>query len=294
MSDHTLRLSTGLTLGYAEHGDPQGTPCFYFHGWPSARVQGELMDAAGKRFGLRIISPDRPGIGLSDFQPRRELKDWPPLLKELADHLGIDRFHVMGWSGGGPYVLITALSMPERLLSATIVCGAPPLTFLGYEHMFWVYRMMIRLRHAFPTILGLVLRMGERISQGTPERPPMKWLMGMLGEADRKVLSQPEVFAVVRAGALEALRRGPKSVIADADIYLSEWGFEVGGISYPIHFWHGKQDKNIDWRYTEKLASIMPHTTTQWFEDEGHYSLPIVHIDAILKKALGEDNSEVR
>lgn len=288
MSDHTLRLSTGLTLGYAEHGDPQGTPCFYFHGWPSARVQGELMDAAGKRYGLRIISPDRPGIGLSDFQPRRELKDWPPLLTELADHLGIDRFHVLGWSGGGPYVLVTALTLPDRLLSASIVCGAPPLTFLGYEHMFWVYRVMIRLRHAFPTILGLVLRMGERISQGTPDRPPMKWLMGMLGDADRKVLSQPEVFSVVRAGALEALRRGPKSVIADADIYLSEWGFEVGGISYPIHFWHGKQDKNIDWRYTEKLASIMPHTTTEWFEEEGHYSLPITHVDAIIKKALGQ------
>lgn len=288
MSDHTLRLSTGLTLGYAEHGDPQGTPCFYFHGWPSARVQGELMDAAGKRYGLRIISPDRPGIGLSDFQPRRELKDWPPLLTELADHLGIDRFHVLGWSGGGPYVLVTALTLSDRLLSASIVCGAPPLTFLGYEHMFWVYRVMIRLRHAFPTILGLVLRMGERISQGTPDRPPMKWLMGMLGDADRKVLSQPEVFSVVRAGALEALRRGPKSVIADADIYLSEWGFEVGGISYPIHFWHGKQDKNIDWRYTEKLASIMPHTTTEWFEEEGHYSLPITHVDAIIKKALGQ------
>ena len=76
--------------------------------------------------------------------------------------------------------------------------------------------------------------------------------------------------------------------IADADIYLSEWGFEVGDIGTLIHFWHGKQDRNIDWRYTEKLAGIMPHVTTHWLEDEGHYSLPVTHLDAILKQALGK------
>lgn len=286
MADHTLRLSSGLTLGYAEHGDPAGVPCFYYHGWPSARVQGALMDEAGKKYGLRIISPDRPGIGLSDFQPRRKLQDWPQTLSELASHLGIEKFHVIGWSGGGPYVLTTALNMPERLLSATIMCGAPPLTFLGYEHMFWVYRMMIKLRHAFPTILGLLLRLGERIAQGDPGKAPLKWLMKMLGPADRQALANPEVFSVVRAGIVEALRRGPKSVIADADIYLSEWGFEVSSVHYLIHFWHGKEDRNIAWQYSEKLSSIMPHTTTRWLDHEGHYSLPVTHLDEILQQAL--------
>ncbi|TDU64117.1 pimeloyl-ACP methyl ester carboxylesterase [Prosthecobacter fusiformis] len=288
MADHTFRLSSGRLLGFAEHGDPAGVPCFYFHGWPSARVQGELMDEAGRKHGLRIISADRPGIGLSDFQPGRELKDWPPVLAELADHLGIQKFHVLGWSGGGPYVLMTAKTMPERLLSATIMCGAPPLTFLGYEHMFWLYRLMIKLRYAFPTVLAVLLRMGEKISKGEPDRAPLKWVLGMLGPADRKVLARREVFSVVRAGMLEALRRGPRAVIADADIYLSEWGFEVGEIGYPIHFWHGKEDRNIDWQYTQKLAGIMPHTTTHWLDHEGHYSLPVTYLDDILKQALGK------
>ncbi|HCN76497.1 MAG TPA: alpha/beta hydrolase, partial [Verrucomicrobiales bacterium] len=104
MADHTLTLSNGLTLGYAEYGDPAGAVMFYFHGWPSGRVQGELMHEAGLKFGLRIIAPDRPGIGLSDFQPRRRLLDWPPVLEELAAHAGAEKFHVLGWSGGGPYV----------------------------------------------------------------------------------------------------------------------------------------------------------------------------------------------
>lgn len=288
MADHTLRLSSGRMLGYAEHGDPAGVPCFYYHGWPSARVQGILMDEIGKKYGLRIISPDRPGIGLSDFHPKRELKDWPPVLEELATHLGVDKFHVMGWSGGGPYVLITAMAMRERLLSATIVCGAPPLTFLGFQHMFWLYRLMIRLRHAFPTVLSTILLIGERISRGEPDKAPLKWLLPMLGKADREVLTNPVTFSAIRGGMVEALRRGPKAVIADADIYLSEWGFEVSAVNYLIHFWHGKEDRNIAWQYSEQLSSLMPHTTTRWLDHEGHYSLPINHLEDIIKQALGK------
>ncbi len=289
MSDHFITLKSGLKLAYAVHGAENGVPFFYFHGWPSARVQGQLMDAVGKKYGLKIISPDRPGIGESDFQPNRTLQDWADTISQLADHLDAKAFHVMGWSGGGPYVLLLALAMPERLRSASIVCGAPPLTFLGYDKMFWPYRLMIRLRSAFPSILALVLRLGARISRGDADKPPLSWLLRMLGTEDRRILSQPEVFNVVRDGILEALRRGPKSVIADADIYLQEWGFEVSRVHYPIQFWHGKQDRNIDWRYTEQLAAIMPQTRTHWSEHDGHYSLPIVRAEEIVRVALNAE-----
>jgi pimeloyl-ACP methyl ester carboxylesterase len=174
MSDHSGTLKNGLTLGYAEHGDPQGVPMFYFHGWPSARVQGALMDEVAKRHGLHLIFPGRPGIGLSDYQPNRRLSDWPELMEQLAAHVGAEKFHLMGWSGGGPYVFAAVVAMPKRVLSSTIVCGAPPLTFLGYDHMFWVYRLMIRLRHVFPSVLGLLLRLGKIISGGSPDRPSLK------------------------------------------------------------------------------------------------------------------------
>ena len=100
------------------------------------------------------------------------------------------------------------------------------------------------------------------------------------------MLRRPEVFDIVRAGILECLRRGPKCVIADADIYLSEWGFEVSQVNYPIHFWHGKDDKNIAWTYTEKLATLIPDTTTQFFDDEGHYSLPVNRAEEIVRLAV--------
>jgi pimeloyl-ACP methyl ester carboxylesterase len=291
MPEHSLTLSNGLKLGYAEYGDPLGVVMFYFHGWPSSHVQGSLFDEQAKKLRIRLICPDRPGIGLSDFQPQRSLDDWPHTLEQLATHVGADNYHVMGWSGGGPYVLILALKMPKRLLSASIICGAPPLKFLGNREMSWLYRVMIQLRHYFPAVLGTVLRLGGMIAKGSPAKAPLRWLMKLLGEEDRRVLLLPGIYDVVRDATLGALNRGARSVIADADIYLNEWGFEVSQINFPIRFWHGKQDKNIAWTYTERIASLIPAATTQWSDIDGHYSMPITHAEQVLAAALQKPTS---
>ncbi len=286
MAHHILTLNNGLKLGYSEYGDPRGEVAFYFHGWPSSGLQGSLFDTHAKQHGMRLICPDRPGIGSSDLQPGRALSDWQDTLTQLAAHVGADNWHVIGWSGGGPYVLIAALLMPQRLLSANIICGAPPLTFLGDREMFWIYRLMIQLRRSLPTVLGGILKLGAWLSRGQPAKFPLNQLLKMLGPEDRRVLLQPGIYDVVRAATLEALKRPAAHVIADADIYLNEWGFEVSRITYPIHFWHGKQDRNIDWTYTERLAALIPRATTHFSDIDGHYSLPITHAEKIIRSAL--------
>lgn len=293
MSEHVFTLSNGLKLGYSEYGDPRGEVAFYFHGWPSSHVQGSLFDAPAKKHGMRLICPDRPGIGLSDFQRKRTLLDWSTTLTELAAHVGADNYHVIGWSGGGPYVLLTALKLPKRLLSATIICGAPPLKFLGDRQMFWLYRFMIQLRRFFPTLLGLVLRLGGMAAKGSPENAPLTWLMRLLGPEDRRVLLLPGIFDVVRAATLGALDRGPRNVIADADIYLTEWGFEVSQINFPIRLWHGKEDRNIAWTYTKQISELIPQAETRWSEIDGHYSLPITHAEKIILAALQKEEATV-
>ncbi|MGV3663252.1 MAG: alpha/beta hydrolase [Prosthecobacter sp.] len=286
MSVQHLTLTNGLKLGYAEYGDPRGEVMFYFHGWPSSHVQGSLFDEPARKHRIRLICPDRPGIGLSDFQEKRTLADWPETLTQLAAHIGADNYHVLGWSGGGPYVLVTALTLPKRLLSASIICGAPPLKFLGDRDMFWLYRVMIQLRHYFPTVLGAVLRLGGLTAKGDPRKPLLRFMMKLLGPEDRRVLLLPGIYDVVRDATLGALDRGPKNVIADADIYLSEWGFEVSKINYPIHFWHGKDDRNIAWTYTDRVASLIPVATPRWSDIDGHYSLPITHAEQVLANAV--------
>ena len=121
-----LALRNGGRLAFAEYGSEAGRPVFFFHGWPSSRMMGELTDAAGRELDVRIISPDRPGIWGSSFQPNRKLLDWPDVLEQLADHLAIENFHVLAFSGGAPYAYATAYELAHRVRAVAVVSGAVP------------------------------------------------------------------------------------------------------------------------------------------------------------------------
>src|SRR5688572_6695284 len=125
--DQQVSLPDGRKLGYGDYGDPQGEPVFFFHGWPSSRFHGKLLHEGARERGLRVIAPDRPGIGLSDPLPGRGFGTWPGDVAGLADALGFGTFRLFGISGGCPYTLATAAALPERVRAAAVLCGAPPL-----------------------------------------------------------------------------------------------------------------------------------------------------------------------
>ena len=92
-------------LGFGEYGASGGRPVFYFHGHPGSRLDWPGIidrDNAALELNARIISVDRPGHGLSDFQRGRKILDWPDDIIELADAPQVPRFAVLGLSGGGP------------------------------------------------------------------------------------------------------------------------------------------------------------------------------------------------
>src|SRR5215471_3904851 len=125
-TDKVFRLRDGRVLGYAEYGDPRGKPVFFFHGLPGSRRQRHPDDSIAIELGARIITVDRPGYGLSEFQPGRTLLDWPGDVAQLADGLHLDQFAAIGLSGGGPYLLSCAYTMPERITSASVISGMGP------------------------------------------------------------------------------------------------------------------------------------------------------------------------
>src|SRR5512136_1482675 len=110
----TIALSDGRTLAYAEYGDPTGQPVFFFHGMPGSRLF-RPPDQITAKVGVRLITTDRPGYGLSTFQPGRRFLDWPGDIAQLADHLNMEKFAVMGHSAGGPYVAACAYALPQRV-----------------------------------------------------------------------------------------------------------------------------------------------------------------------------------
>ena len=122
----SIRLPDGRRLAYSEYGDPQGRPLFFFHGGNDSRLVGEIIDRSAFDQGMRIIAPDRPGYGGSDFQPGRSLLNWATDLAVLADALSIERFALAGHSGGGPHALAVAYALPERCIAVALIASAGP------------------------------------------------------------------------------------------------------------------------------------------------------------------------
>src|SRR3546814_1265419 len=121
-ANRTCPLPGARKLGYAEGGDREGAPVFYFHGFPGSRLEATLLPAHG----LRLIGVDRPGYGLSSPKPWRKLADWPKDIAVLADFLKLVRYGVVGVSGGGPYASSVAHGLGKRVNALALICGLGP------------------------------------------------------------------------------------------------------------------------------------------------------------------------
>jgi pimeloyl-ACP methyl ester carboxylesterase len=103
MQDNTIKLHDGRNLDFSEYGKEDGISLLLFHGTPGSRIFNSFENATWiKKFGMHVITPERPGFGLSDPAPGRTIIDWASDVGELADYLGLDKFYVAGGSGGGP------------------------------------------------------------------------------------------------------------------------------------------------------------------------------------------------
>ena len=166
----SIILKDGRKLGFAEFGNPDGKPVFYFHGYIGGRLEPKLGLLFNQEMSCRYISIDRPGIGLSSFKDNRGILDWPDDVIELADSLGMNKFTVVGASGGGPYAAACAFKIPDRLTKVGIVAGMGPYKET-IKYMKGPNRILFRLIKYLPFFLKLLLFVTKRqIGNKKPEK----------------------------------------------------------------------------------------------------------------------------
>lgn len=122
----TMILADGRTLSWYEYGEPTGRPCLFLPGTATSGRAGAALHAAATTGGIRLICIDRPGLGHSDPAPHRPLVGWVDDVEQLVDHLGLDRFGVLGHSAGGAYGLAVARRLADRVSHTVIGAGSAP------------------------------------------------------------------------------------------------------------------------------------------------------------------------
>lgn len=289
MNASLMRLRDGRELSWAEMGDPAGYPVFAFHGTPGSRRQVLVDPAPALAAGARLIAPDRPGRGSSTWQSRRTFAGWARDVAELADHLGIDRFAVLGISGGGPHAAVCARFLPDRVSSAALVSGVGSLAEPGSEAgMMTANRMFARLARNTPAvnavIFGLIFLVGRR----APERV-LPLLANSMPAVDTAVLSRPEVRSSFLALLSDASPTAGRAAAQDFRLFARDWGFRLEDISVPVQVWQGDVDVNVPVAHAERQAAAIPGAVLHMVPGEGHL-MSFDHLEEILRELLASRN----
>jgi pimeloyl-ACP methyl ester carboxylesterase len=276
-------LSDGRRLSFAEFGDRQGTPVFYFHGFPGSRLEAKLAEKISLDTHVRFIGIDRPGYGLSSFKPGRTFLDWADDVSELADAMGIDRFSILGVSGGGPYAAACACKIPHRLDTVGIICGMGPVDVPGLmQDMPWMHRQGLRQAGRSPTIAAALYPFAAFFFRNYPERM-LSILSAKVAEPDKIALKNTELINVLSASFREAFRSSLMWPASDVVLYSRPWGFLLKDINIAVHLWHGEKDWIVPPEIGRYMAQAIPDCRATFYPDEGHFSLILNRIEEILK-----------
>lgn len=280
-------MPDGRQLAYTEWGVAHGRPVMFFHGNPGCRIWCPDEEAASAA-GVRLILPDRPGVGRSDLLENRRISDWPKDVVALADALGLSTFGVIGCSGGGTSAAACAALIPERLRGAALVVSSGPTQYNWGERpsaeQEWTADEREQFHLAQTDPAAAARRAGEDWAR---EAEPWEQFLATIkeeleaAEGDRWFFEDPSRVAVFNASFLEARRQGWDAYAwEEIKVYLP-WGFRLADISIPVSIWHGAQDpwvtqEQIDWQ-----AMTIPNSTVTVWDDSGHLGF-VKHFREIL------------
>jgi pimeloyl-ACP methyl ester carboxylesterase len=302
--NQTITLPDKRLLGFAEYGDPSGYPLMFFNGFPSCRYEVWPIHSMLKRKRIRLIAPDRPGFGLSTFQPNRKIIDYASDVENLANHLELDRFAVIGASGGGPYALACAKVIPaERLSAVGLFASAGPLRVEGEggeelmrdirpsSKLFakgviwvprfknWLIKLAIWTVHWALCQQWIIKLLDSRIRESKVKAPMGK------GGPEETTEGRPGPGEFLAVFFKETFCQGSEPTLQEAQLFASPWGFESSDISYDkIQLYHGTRDVNAPINQIRYMVERLPHCTLKEY-DTDHFGMA-GNLDEILDEII--------
>ncbi|KAI9673618.1 MAG: hypothetical protein M1817_002255 [Caeruleum heppii] len=295
-TNRIFTLPDGRSLGYAEYGSLRGTPVIFFHGLPSSRFEGAEWDDLGKKYAARIIAVDRPGMGLSTFQPQRKILDWPSDVQQLAQQLQLGPYRVMGSSGGGPYALACAKMLPrESLRGVTVLAGMGPWK-LGTKGMTAAGRVAWNLATWFPALSDLMI---DRYTVSAVRNPNPEVFAKQLEKALKKhgrekdiaVFANEDYLQLIVDAMREAYRPGYRGYSVERRLLTSSWGFELDDVPFEgVRLYYGTEDEHTPITMGRYMAEHLKSAVLKEYTGDTHWTITINHSEEILRDILRDES----
>ena len=269
----SLSLPDGRRLAYATYGDTDGDPVLFCHGTPGSHVIARLLAAPARERGVRLIAPDRPGIGNSADAPVT-LEEWPDDAESLLSHLGVDAAGAVGFSGGGPFAL-ACHRLPEIERIALLGSSGPPAIGATGRVQQFVGTLS---RHA-PWALGRLFRLQRWFAL---RRDP-SYAVGFVAEEapETEALAADEVARIVRADMLTAMARGPSATVREQRLLSEPWPFALEDVAVPVCVFQGQTDANVAPSTGKALARRLPDASLELVDSDHLGTLTAAGDDAL-------------
>lgn len=287
-STRILNLADGRAVGVAEFGDPAGRPLLALHGAPASRLMFDVADGAARRLGLKLFAPDRAGYGQSDPDRHPTLASRTDDLVQIVEALRLQRFGIVGISGGGPYAVSLAARLgSQRVGALALISPLGPVaecTRAGCSERFGIGRLhqnfFLKLLPRHSRAVEAASHLARRAFLAAPE------VFGgvfsrLLGPPDSEVLVKPNVQASITGMLREALQRGVGGGLADLAIYGRDWGIDYGKVTVPCHLWQGTADVIVPPAASYYLAEQLPDCRLHRIEGAGHFWI-YDHVEEVL------------
>jgi pimeloyl-ACP methyl ester carboxylesterase len=256
---------------------------FYGHGFPASRLEAGVAHGIARSLGLTIVALDRPGFGGSDWYKGRRLEDWADDVALVANHLGVGKFALLGVSGGTPSVVAAAAQLHERVTSLNIVSGVCPIQYPGVlEEMNGMNKLILRAGGAFPMLGCLALGTLALLWRTVPKTAQL-WFRFLLPKPDLAVWHRPEISKMFARSIREGLKQGPKGVVTDFQLLLSDWREIVKRVRIPCLIWHGDADTYVPFHMGKTLAAEIAGASFHAVSGGGHFMV-VDHVAEILSR----------
>lgn len=273
LSDFILiEVENGRKISYMEWGDPYGFPIFYFHGTPSSRIEGALVDASAKNNNFRLIALDRPGFGKSSFHKKRSFKDWVNDVEFLADKLNINHFGVAGHSGAGPYLFACGVYLDsERLKFIGALSPWGPITkkeiaenlnLLDRFYMNISKRSLWIMRSLFAP-LGWCAKYWPNLFFYIMKRSVSK--------NDKGKMKNKDFIEIFKLMEIEAFNQGSRGSSYEAYMAYNDWGFDLKDIKVPTCIYLGDKDIFVSKAMGRLMEKSIYNVDFNWVLNGGHF-----------------------
>lgn len=265
--DDIVTLDDGRTLAFSVIGAPDGALALYHHGAPGGRLELIALDDAFDAAGICVVTADRPGYGGSSPFAGRRTADWTDDAAALADHLGAERFAVMGLSSGGPYAVACASLLGDRVVGAVVAAGNTDMTWPGADDGYLDSELEIMALHdADAAVAECADRYGvdgSRFFEGEID----------LGPTDDEWLADGDNAAATFATMGEAFAQGVVGYAHDIWVQGRPWSFDPSAITCPVIVAHGADDHLVPVAHSRHTASLIPGAELRIVDGVGHLSL---------------------